>query len=254
MIFMYVKFANMKQEPGPSVKSAGRALDLVEHVALHGSANARALSRATGIPESSLSYLLATLLDRGWLVQAPDRSYSKGPALAWLAAGAGPPPLAERARILLRGITKATHETSSLFVRNGDDIEVIDVELSNHALRFTPQRGLRVPLHSFAAGKAILATLEPRDLAAYFAHGERQPFTPSTIVEEEPLRRDLELARERGYAFSREEHTIGVIGLGVALDAFHSISVAIPSPRFDIEIEGRTVAALQQAVAAAGVE
>lgn len=236
---------NMKPQSPAAVKSAARALDMIEHVALHGPANARAISRATGIPESSLSYLLATLVDRGWLVQSGDRTYATGPALARIATGA-PPPLQERARGMLRDLTGATGETSSLFVRRGDEIEVVDVEVSKHILRFTPQKGLRVPLHSFAAGKALLAALPVRALDAYLDGSARASFTGETLADAAALRRDLAVSRERGYALSREEHTAGVIGIGMALDDTLSMSVAIPSPRFDEAAEARTVAALRQ--------
>ena len=87
----------MKQQTPSFVKSAARAIDTVEHVALHGPVNARGIARATGVPESSLSYLLATLVDRGWLSQQQDRTYVAGPGLSRLAAGAQRP-MPERAR------------------------------------------------------------------------------------------------------------------------------------------------------------
>src|ERR1041385_136529 len=144
----------MKQQTPSVVKSAARAIDTVEHVALHGPVNARGIARATGVPESSLSYLLATLVDRGWLAQAPDRTYLAGPGLARLAAGA-PSTTPERARSAMRTLTAVTGETSTLFSRQGDEIEVLAVEHSNHELRFTPQIGARMPLHSFGGGKAL---------------------------------------------------------------------------------------------------
>lgn len=239
----------MKHQNTPSVKSAARAIDTIEHVALYGPVNARSISRATGIPESSLSYLLATLVDRGWLVQRPDRTYASGPALGRLAAQS-PRPLVERAQGALAGLAAATGETASLFVRRGDEIEVVDVEHSTHELRFTPQQGSRMPLHCFAGGKALLAELDPEALSAYFARGPRMRFTDRTIVDEDDLRRDLARSRTRGYAISEDEHTIGVVAVGIALDDLHSLSIAIPSPRFDEEMQQRTIAALQQARAA----
>ena len=234
---------NMKLQSGAAVKSAARALDVVEEVARRGPANARAISRATGIPESSLSYLLGTLADRGWLAQAADRTYMTGPALQRLAAGA-PAPLEDRARTVLRDLTASTGETSSLFARRGDEIEAIEVAVSSHILRFIPQKGLRVPLHGFAAGKAVLAALPAPALDAYFAEGHRTRFTVHTLTDEIALRQDLALTRERGYAIAKEEHTLGVNGIGIALDQTLAISVAIPSPRFDLDTARRTVAAL----------
>ena len=239
----------MKHQSSASVKSAARAIDTVEHVALHGPVNARGISRATGIPESSLSYLLATLVDRDWLEQRPDRTYAAGPGLARLAVkGAGS--VAERARTGMRTLTAVTGETSTLFIRQGDEIEVLAVEHSNHELRFTPQVGARMPLHSFSGGKALLVQMDPPALADYFARAPRLRFTERTIVEEAALRQEIERSRERGYALSLEEHSLGVVGVAVALDDAHSLSVAIPTPRFDAESERRAIVGLKQAYAA----
>ncbi|WEX10529.1 IclR family transcriptional regulator [Chelativorans sp. AA-79] len=222
----------VKEKTPASVKSAARAMDIVEQVSRRGAATAREISRATGIPESSLSYLLTTLVSRDWLSPSADRSYTIGPALSRLAVG-NPPSLAERRAAMMRAIAGATGETASLFIRRDSDVEVVDVALSSHALRFTPQKGMRVPLHSFASGKALLSTLPQDLLDEYLATVPRARFTPYTLVDEQSLREDLKRTRDRGYALSREEHTIGVMGIGVALDGQHSLSVAIPSPRFD---------------------
>jgi IclR family acetate operon transcriptional repressor len=238
----------MKTQNGPGVKSAARAMDIVEHVALHGPVNARSIARATGVPESSLSYLLATLVDREWLAQATDRTYSAGPALGRLASGAKAP-LVDRARPFLRALSGATGETACLFVRRGHEIEVLEMELSTHDLRFTPQKGQRIPLHSFSGGKALLARLSPPELDAYFREAQRTRFTDTTIYEEAALRREIAQCRARGYAVSVEEHSVGVNGVAVAIDDLHSISIAMPSPRFSDEIERHTIAALKEAEA-----
>lgn len=228
----------MRDKPSASVKSAARAMDIVEQVSRQGAASAREISRATGIPESSLSYLLTTLVSRDWLSPASDRTYSIGPALSRLAVG-NPPDITQRRLAMMRAIARATAETASLFIRRGSDVEVLDVEASSHALRFTPQKGMRVPLHSFASGKALLAALPQDLLEEYLATVPRARFTPYTLVDEQSLRDDLKRTRDRGYALSREEHTIGVMGIGVALDSQHSLSVGIPSPRFDHMTERR---------------
>ena len=205
----------MKTQNGAAVKSAARALDIVEHVAFHGPVNARGIARATGVPESSLSYLLATLVDR--------------------------------ARPFLRALSSATGETACLFIRRGHEIEVLEVDLSTQDLRFTPQKGQRMPLHSFAGGKALLARLSSEDLDLYLREAQRARFTEYTITGDAPLRREIGQCRVKGYAVSVEEHSIGVNGVAVALDDDHSVSVAIPSPRFSDDVERRTITALQEA-------
>jgi IclR family acetate operon transcriptional repressor len=230
-----------------SVKSASRTIDILEQIARQGPASAREISRATRIPESSLSYLLATLVERDWLCSLSDRTYTLGSALSRLAAGAAPSP-AERRRVQLKLVARATGETACLFIRREHEIETIEVELSSQLLRFTPDRGMRVPLHSFAGGKAVLARMSAAALDAYLASGPRTRFTPFTLVDEADLRRDIAQTRKRGYAVAREEHTIGIVGLGVASDDQFSLSIAVPTARFDDTFEKLAARTLLEAV------
>src|SRR5437764_2390224 len=86
------------------VKSATRTLDIIEYVVAHGRPLvAQEIAVALGIPVSSLSYLLATLVERGYLVR-DGRRYSGGPGLERLHARRGGPSLAERAAPLVRSI------------------------------------------------------------------------------------------------------------------------------------------------------
>ena len=136
---------------------------------------------------------------------------------------------------------------SPSWIRRGHEIEVLEVDLSTQDLRFTPQKGQRMPLHSFAGGKALLARLSSADLDLYLREAQRARFTEHTITDDAPLRREIGQCRSKGYAVSVEEHSIGVNGVAVALDDDHSVSVAIPSPRFSDDVERRTITALQEA-------
>jgi IclR family acetate operon transcriptional repressor len=232
-----------------SVKSAARTIDILEQIARQGPATAREISRATRIPESSLSYLLATLVERDWLCSLGDRTYALGSALCRLAAGATPSP-AERRRAQLRLVARTTGETACLFVRRGNEIEAIEVELSSQLLRFTPDKGMRVPLHCFAGGKALLANMSAGALDAYFATSTRTRFTAATLVDEEALRQDLLQTRKRGYSIAREEHTPGIVGMGVAADDEFSLSVAVPTARFDAGFQSLAAKVLLEATKA----
>ena len=58
---------------GP-VKSAARALDLLDEIAAHGPGTQLQLSTRLNIPKSSLHALLRTMVDRGWLQTDPTGS------------------------------------------------------------------------------------------------------------------------------------------------------------------------------------
>ena len=46
---------------------------------------------------------------------------------------------------------------------------------------------------------------------------------------------------------SVEEHSVGVDSVAVALDDAHSVSIAMPSPRFSEEVQRQTIADLKDA-------
>lgn len=225
------------------VKSAMRTLDIVEYVvARDAPVVAQEIAAALAIPVSSLSYLLNTLVDRGYLARS-GRRYTPGPGLARLQTRAHGFSLAERVAPLVRALRLQLNETASFFVRQGWEVEALVTETSDHALRYAVKIGTRTPLHGFAAGKAILAELPDDEIAAYLAETDRAAFTPATITEAAALKREIATIRTTGIARTREEHTPGIQGIGraviVAGETLGAFSVAIPTVRFDTSVERR---------------
>ena len=236
------------------VKSALRTLDVIEFVVAHRQGVvAQEIAGALGIPVSSLSYLLSTLADRGYLMRE-GRRYLPGPGLERLRAPQGALPLADRVVPLVRSLKGELNETAAFMVRRGWEVESLVTEASDQALRYAVDPGTRRPLHALAAGKVILAALPEDVLAAYFAESSRAALTPQTRTSEADLRTDFAVIRARGYCIAREEATQGITGCGIAvvLDGavLGSLSVAVPTVRFDAVLEGRTIAALRRAAEA----
>jgi IclR family acetate operon transcriptional repressor len=245
---------NSKQ--GESVKSAVRALEILETVVAMGRPlSANEIGTIKAIPASSMSYLLNTLVSLGYLQRA-GRSYVAGAALARLAPQAAGASLRGTVRPLIDSIRDKINETAAFFIVRENEIEAIASAISGQALRYAVEEGRRAPMHAFAAGKALLATFDPLRLDDYFAKAPRERFTDNTIVDEAALRRELDLIRNTGISRVEEEYTRGICALGkvawrdgVPLGAF---SVAIPTARFDPEIETRATELLVQASALLG--
>lgn len=232
-----------------AVKSAARAIDIVEQVARASAPpTAQMLSEALDIPASSLSYLLATLVARGWLTLGDRRSYAIGPGLASLVARGQRSP-AERAQPVVRDVRMQLDETCGYYEARGTELLALVSELGRQALNFAMQVGERGPLHAFAAGKALLAFGPAAAREAYLARGGLERFTPLTLAEPEALRIDLERTRARGYAYGEGEHTPGLISVAVAVgeERLGAISVAIPAVRFDHGRQERVLALLRTA-------
>ena len=240
----------MAELPSSQVKSATRTLDIIEYVVAHDRPLvAQEVATALGIPVSSLSYLLGTLVDRGYL-NRDGRRYSAGPGLQRLQVRPGGFSLAERAAPLVRALRVQLNETTSFFVRSEWDVEAIVTESSEQALRYSIDTGQRLPMHALAGGKALLAALPDDELDRYFAESERIRFTATTVTSEKALRRDLAEARRTGFAVTDEEYSLGIRGIGrvarIGGEAVGSFSVGIPKARFDEEMKRRAMDLLER--------
>jgi len=227
------------------VKSATRTLDIIEYVVAHDRPLvAHEIAVALGIPVSSLSYLLSTLVERGYLARE-GRRYSAGPGLERLQARSGGLALAERAAPLVRALRTQLNETASFFIRSEWDVEVIVTETGDQALRYSLEVGKRLPMHAMASGKALLAALPDDELDRYFAESVRERFTPATVTAEKALRTELERVRRTGIATTEEEYSLGIRGIGrvvtIGGEAVGALSVAIPTARCTDAVRERAV-------------
>lgn len=232
----------MSREGGSaSVKSATRTLDILEYVVSRGRPLvAQELAEALGIPVSSLSYLLTTLVDRDYLSRE-GRHYRAGEGLSRLQARSPELALSLAVAPLVRTMRVELNETSSFFVRRDWDVEALVTESSEHALRYAVQKGARAPLHAFSAGKALLAAMEDEELDRYFRETKRERFTPMTMVDQTSLRREIDEIRASGFARTSQEHTLGIQGFGRAASidgvVVGAFSVAVPVARLDAQVE-----------------
>jgi IclR family acetate operon transcriptional repressor len=226
-----------------SVKSAIRTLDIIEYVVSAGRPLvAQEISNALGIPVSSLSYLLSTLVDRTYL-QRSGRRYTPGPGLERLQAHQGSFTLEDRVAPLVRTLRVQLNETASFFVREGWEAEAIVTETSEQALRYAIDTGRRLPLHALASGKAMLAALSDEELDRYFAAAKLEGFTPSTVTGEAKLRKELAEVRKTGFAIADEEWSLGTNAIGHVVtmngEVIGALSVAIPKVRWDGDLVAR---------------
>lgn len=240
--------ATMSDTPQTYVKSATRTLDILELVIARGRPlAAQEISGGLGIPLSSLSYLLSTLVARGYL-RRDGRLYATGPGLERLQVRDQAFSLIDMVAPLARTLRMQINETSSFFIRKGWELEALVTETSEHALRYAVPPGAHNGLHGFAAGKALLAALPEDELDRYFRESDRTAFTPATVTDEATLRAELDEVRRTGIARTQEEFTPGIAGVGRAVvvggTALGAFSVAYPVARHDPTLEARIVALL----------
>lgn len=240
----------MSEGAPPTVKSAMRTLDIIEYVVARPSGVvAQDLAAALAIPVSSLSYLLATLVERGYL-KREGRRYLPGPGLDRLRAPPKEMTLEEKIGPLVRSLRQRLNETVSFFVRTGWEMKALVTETAERSLRYSIRVGTRTPMHCLAGGKAMLAALGDEELERYFTEMSLSSFTARTIIDEGRLREEITQIRQTGIAFTYEEYTPGIRGIGMVLSVddmpLGSLAIAIPIPRCTDELEQQTIHQLRE--------
>jgi DNA-binding IclR family transcriptional regulator len=235
----------MKSPDIRSVKSADRALDILEQVAeAPEPLSFSQLLAGLGIPRSSLFHLLNNLLARGYLVQdAASGRYFLGGKVLQLADRVRGPSLSVIVTPFLRKLSAEFNETSAFYVRSGDAAEVVASVSSSQALAYTMKAGERAPLYAISGGKIILAHMSADEANAYFSNIRFEAITPRTITSPSRLRKEIAATLRDGFGYSREEFTPGITGLAIAVSDqsrfLGALNLAVPTVRFTAEQETR---------------
>jgi len=229
-----------KKSSDSAVKSADRVLDILQLLARQGSAlSHHEIGTALGIPKSSLTQLLRNLVARGFLaLDALQGTYSLGPAVFELVRGSGAREgLTAHARPIVDWLAKSLGEATSFSVLHDDEVERVCVAESRSPLSYRMAVGDSFPLYSTSAGKVILAAMPPARRNTYLRDLQLEAHTPATVKSLSDLRRQLEAAQSTQIAYSRGEHTPGVVGIAIAVfsgdpESPSAFNVVVPEVRF----------------------
>lgn len=248
----------MKSKTMKIVKSASRALDLLEFLADAQQAPTFAeISEALEIPKSSLFQLLGNLLERGYIEQSGQKGrYKIGRRIVDLAGKAlAAMPLASLIAPVLRELSDELNETCGFYVEKGDYAEIIAAHNGRQALVFSMKVGDRAPLYAISGGKLFLANRSREWIDGYLKRVRFEKFSTNTIQTPERLLQEVERARDEQLASSHEEFTVGIIGVAAPVllgdEIVGAINFAIPAARFDDELAANVRQKLRQAAARA---
>jgi DNA-binding IclR family transcriptional regulator len=226
-----------RSDVGAPVKSAVRTVELLEFFATHQGLHSLAgLQASLAYPKSSLYMLLRTLVDLGWVeTDATGTLYRIGMrALLTGTAYIDGDPAVRAAGETLDWLAQETGETVHLARLDGGDVVYLTTRESQHYLRPFSRVGRRLPAHSTSLGKALLADRTDPEVEALLP-AELPALTAHTIVRRPALFADLTRTRRRGFAVDRQENTIGLRCIGVALRYDHpardAISCSVPTAR-----------------------
>jgi DNA-binding IclR family transcriptional regulator len=250
----------MKLTPNAPVKSLDRGLDILEYVA--GCAAPPSFSQLLanlGIPRSSLFHLLTKLLSRNFLERDPQTErYRLGAGVVAIARKAPRPSLGDRVTPFLRQLSLETGETCGFYVRVADAVEVVASAISTQALSYTMKVGMHAPLYAVSAGKIMLSELAAEALSQYLAGVNLAPVTLHTVRSKTRLKKEIRTIKATGFAYSREEFTLGITAVATAVRSeaqfYGAINLAVPTARFTPDRDADFRGALRRTAQVIGKE
>jgi DNA-binding IclR family transcriptional regulator len=202
------------------------------------------LSRELKLSKPTAFRMLVALEDEG-LVVRPDSAggYRLGPTAIELGARAQRAhSITGAARPEMESLTRATGETSSVEVLEGDETLILDEVQGGHLIGTSPSVGTRWPAHATSTGKVLLAAGLERDpdLVRRIARrtgGRLRGVTSSTIRSAARLAEELGRVSRQGYATAVGELETGYVAIGAPVrrhdgNTVAAISLGGPSTRF----------------------
>ncbi|TVY08959.1 IclR family transcriptional regulator [Paenibacillus cremeus] len=197
----------------PIIQALDRALNIIELFDEYTTElKITEISAKMDLHKSTVHSLLRTLQLHGYIDQnAESGKYKLGMRLL------------EKGQLVLQGIdvrtvarkhlealSERTGQTINLVILDGKEGVYIDkVEGAKAAIRYS-RIGRRVPLHSSAVGKVLLASKRPEEVDALLNQYQFQVHTPFTIRDKDALLEELKQVREQGYAVDNQENEPGV--------------------------------------------
>jgi DNA-binding IclR family transcriptional regulator len=168
------------------------------------------------------------------IAASPNGRVRLGPTLLRLAASVRSD-VVGMARPFITKLSNELRETVDLASVRRDHLVFIDQVIGSHRLRTVSAVGETFPLHCTANGKAYLSQFDETAIERLIGRAY-EPRTPRTLTKIGALLADLKMVRKTGVAYDREEHTLGICAVGVALQDplgnAVAISVPVPTQRF----------------------
>lgn len=209
--------AGGNREPGRSVtdkllsvltafESAGRPLALTE------------IATIADIPVSTAHRFVGELTEWQFISRTANGRYQLGLRVWEMAQNVGHQ-LRDTAKPFVQDLFSLTRETSHIVIRDGNEVVYIERVYDTRRVPQSTRVGGRLPMHSTAVGKVILAYEEPWVRNAYL-NLRLSASTPRTITDPRKLAADLDRTRARGFAVTAGEQNPETCS--IAVPVFHT--------------------------------
>jgi DNA-binding IclR family transcriptional regulator len=221
-----------------NIQSVERAFAVLRAIGVNGRATPLGVIAAeTGLPKSTVSRLLGTMVGIGAVEKVAGGEYSIGSELrAIVLPAVGQADLISIAATYLRAVVDEIDEDVGLAIPDGDSILYIDQVQSPNPVMVQDWTGERYAMHTTAAGYVALAALEDAELDRYLS-GELESLSSATETDPDKLREHITTTRKNGYAWIFEVWAQGINGAAAPIrNAFGEVVASInlfgPAYRF----------------------
>jgi DNA-binding IclR family transcriptional regulator len=237
-----------------SVQSVERAFAILDVVADEPGGLSE-IARQVGLPKSTVARLLATL-EQERAVERSGAGYRIGPEVKDLAAAVtGTRHLIAVARHELEGLATVTGEAAGMGVPEADQVRYVVQIDSDKPVNVRDWTGTVAPLHTAASGFTMLASWPEAELARYLSR-DLERNTSHTLTDPDVIRTRLDVVRDAGHAWGREEFSDGITSLAAPVkDREGSVIAAIDvfGPSYRFPGEGDHTALVAQVTSAAAM-
>jgi len=223
------------------MQSLSRSIGILRALAAAGRTELRLsdVARAVQLSKATTSRILAALRDQGLVEESQEtKKFHLGPELAFLGWSAAQKFLLTRAaRPVLEKLADVTGDTAFLIVRSGLEAVCADRVSGSYPVKvFTMEVGSRRPLGVGSGSLALLAALADADVDQILK-ANAQRLARFKAMRPARIRREIQQARAREYAFAEGHVVKEVFGVGVTIrdprrQPVGAVSVATLSSRF----------------------
>jgi IclR family transcriptional regulator, KDG regulon repressor len=197
----------------PIIQSVERALKIMDLFDEHTTElKITEISEKMDLHKSTVHSLLKTLQEYSYINQNPENGkYRLGLKLAERGnLVISNMDISKVARNYLLALSEKTGQTVHLGILDGHEGVYIDKVEGKHSIIRYSRIGRRLPLHSTAIGKALLAYQTPVEIQRLLKDYPYQHQTTSTIMNEAVFLKEIEKIQQQGYAIDDQENEQGV--------------------------------------------
>lgn len=174
------------------------------------------LARLTGLGMAAVQRYTHTLTCLGYLSRGRHKEFRLGPGVLSLGySSLRGSELRKLAEAHLGRFSREVGFSVNLGVLQDREVLILYRHEMARFFKFDLEAGSRLPAHCSAMGKLLLAALPVDELRDLLSGVELEPVTPLTLTNRRALERELGLIRQRRWAASDGEASLGLYSLAV---------------------------------------